>query len=460
MKTKFRLWLTVLFVAFFFSCQDDNITDIGSGIMPANDKILVGSVSFDVTSEDFFLSGMYTRQDSFLLGTFHDQRYGTIHADILAQVENPEGHIFPANMQADSVLFVMYYQRFFGDRYSPMQVSVYEMNKATFNFMTPYSTNINPFDFTDKSLLLGQKAFTAVDATKRNDSSFVAMKLSDEFLQRFVHLATGRYTNQNPFINNFRGIYVTPNFGSALMLYIRRLDLEFYFHYTYTIRGASGQDSTVKVNSTITFPANDRVRQVNRFMHPDTAAVRSRLAAKPTQVHYISSPANIYTRIKMPLLNMQQKMEGTMRLAINDAKLRVDIDNINTATLAQPVVNNLMLIKESEYRSFFNRRNVPNNTFAILGTVNNERNRDTGVMEYFYSFDIATLIANELKNAKETGKPLTNDDTYLLVPVRLRTDTSNNITEVSQQFLMSAVTICGGNHDTRPMRIRVVYSRF
>ena len=149
-----------------------------------------------------------------------------------------------------------------------------------------------------------------------------------------------------------------------------------------------------------------------------------------------------------------------MRLAINDAKLRVDIDNINTATLAQPVVNNLMLIKESEYRSFFNRRNVPNNTFAILGTVNNERNRDTGVMEYFYSFDIATLIANELKNAKETGKPLTNDDTYLLVPVRLRTDRSNNITEVSQQFLMSAVTICGGNHDTRPMRIRVVYSRF
>lgn len=460
MKTFFRLGLTFLLVSAFFSCADDNITDIGRGIMPASDKISVGAEIFAVTTENYFVSGMFTRQDSFLLGTFFDIKYGTTHADILAQVENPEGHSFPSNMIADSVVFVMYYNNFFGDRHSPMQVSVFEMNKATFNFMTPYPSNLNPFDFTDKSLLLGQKTFSAVDASKRNDSTFVSMKLSNEFLQRFTTLATRKYTNADPFVNHFRGLFITPEFGSSLMLFVRRIDLEFHYHYTYQHKGTFGQDSTFKVNSVITFPANARVRQVNRFVHPDSNMVRNRLTSMNNQIHYVASPAKVYTRVKLPLRDMHEKMQTSQRIAIHNAKLRVDVIESANDTITQPRVSNMLLIRESEYATFFRNRSLPNNTTAVLGTLTAERNSETNATDRFYSFDVANLLASEFKRADNNSANLTNSESFLLVPVNIRLNTANTITEVSEQFLMNAVTIGGSNHPTKPMRIHLVYSRF
>jgi hypothetical protein len=453
--------LMLIVSASFFSCKDDNITDIGSGIMPATDKIEVAAESFNISSADFFVPSMYVRQDSFLLGTFYDETYGTTHADILAQVENPENHSFNPGMVADSVLYVMYYNKYFGDKYSPMHLSIYEMNKATFKYTQPYPTNLNPFDYSDKSLFLGKKSFTAVDATKRNDSTYVSIKLSGDFLTRFSTLIKAGYSDANPFTNAFKGIYVVPDFGSAVMLYVRRLDLEYYYHYFYTTKGSQGQDSLVKVNSMVTFPANARVRQVNRFLHPDTTAIKNKLAANANQVHYISSPANIYTRINLPLLQMQTNMQsGGKRLAINNAKLRVDVAEVSTDALAQNLVRNVLLIREDNYNDFFIKRKLPDNTSSILGTLSNERNSTTGEIDYFYSFDIAQMLATEFKNAASTGTALTNNNSFMLIPVRLKSDGNNNVTEVDQQFLLSAVTVCGGNHNTKPMKVNVVYTRF
>lgn len=453
--------LMLIVSASIISCNDDNITDIGSGIMPSTDKIEVAAESFSISSGDFFVPSMYVRQDSFLLGTFYDETYGTTHADILAQVENPENHIFNPAMVPDSVLYVMYYNKYFGDKYSPMHVSVYEMNKATFRYTQAYPTNLNPFDYSDKSQFLGKKTFTAVDATKRNDSTYVSIKLSNDFLTRFSTLIKGSYSDANPFINAFKGIYVTPDFGSAVMLYVRRLDLEYYYHYNYTIKGSKGQDSTVKVNSMVTFPANARVRQVNRFLHPDTAVIKNQLAAKASQVHYISSPANIYTRINLPLLQMQTNMQlGGKRLAINNAKLRVDVAEVSSDALSQNLVRNILLIREADYNDFFIKRKLPDNTTSILGTLSSESNSGTGETDYYYSFDIAQMLATEFKNAKNSGTALTNNNSFMLIPVRLKSDANNNVTEVDQQFLLSAVTVCGGNHTSKPMKVNVVYTRF
>jgi hypothetical protein len=453
--------LMLIVSASILSCKDDNITDIGSGIMPATDKIEVAAESFNISSGDFIVPSMFVRQDSFLLGTFYDETYGTTHADILAQVESPENHSFNPGMVPDSVLYVMYYNQYFGDKYSPMHVNIYEMNKATFRYTQPYPTNLNPFDYSDKSLFLGKKTFTAVDATKRNDSTFVSIKLSDDFVTRFSTILKTPYNDLNPFTNAFKGVYVVPDFGSAVMLYVRRLDLEYYYHYFYTTKDSQGKDSVVKVNSMVTFPANARVRQVNRFLHPDTTAIKNKLTANPGQIHHISSPANVYTRINLPLLQMQTNMEnGGKRLAINNAKLRVDVAEINTDALSQNLVRNVLLIRENDYNNFFIRRKLPDNTTAILGTLSNERNTTSGEIDYFYSFDIAQMLATEFKNARSSGTALTNNNSFVLIPVRLRYDSNNNITEVDQQYLLSAVSVCGGNHPVKPMKVNVVYTRF
>lgn len=458
------LLLSVTFLTLFITSCNDELTDMGSSIQPAGDTIGVASASFDIVSENYFVPYMYARQDSFLLGTFNDETYGTTHADILSQLEPPFKHVYPATTVPDSLVLVLYYRKFFGDKYSPMNVSVYEMNKATFEYTKPYPTNINPDDYVDKSnssLLIGQKSFTPVDAKGKRDSTIVRIKLSNSFLNRFTNINPDTYSSDTTFHKFFKGLFITTDFGSASMLYVKQIYVNYYHHYTYKTKDIHGQDSTATVNVVVPFMSNDGVRRINRFLHPDTTIVKNQLATTSPQIHYISSPANIYTRIKLPIKTMQQKMEGNgKRLAINSAKLRVDIDDINTESLAQQLPSNVLLIKESEYKDYFKKQAVPSNKVAILGTYAYEKDTVTNTYQYYYSFDIANLIANEFKNARLSSGPLTDNLSFIMLPVSVKSDSNGNVTEIAPQFLLSGVTICGGNHDKRPIKARVVYSGF
>lgn len=462
------LLLPIVFLTLLITSCNDDMTEMGSSIQPAGDKIVVAAETFDISSENYFVPYMYVRQDSFLLGTFYDETYGTTHADIFAQVEPPLKHVYPATTVPDSLVLVLYYRKFFGDKYAPMNVSVYEMNKATFEYSKAYPSNINPDDYVNRSnssLLIGQRSFSPVDAKGKRDSTYITIKLSNDFLNRFTNINPDTYSSEEKFLEFFKGLYITTDFGSASMLYVKQIDMEYYHHYTYQTKGQNNQDSTVKVNALINFPANDIVRQVNRFLHPDTTAIKNKLAAASPQIHYISSPANVYTRVKLPMKNMYDKMfrpeNPNWRMAINSAKLRVDISDINTQSLAQLIPSNILLIKESEYNDFFKKKALPSNTTAILGTYSYEKNSDTDEYDYFYSFDIAKLLANEFKNARlSSANPLTNEMSFIMVPVKVTSDSNGNVTEVAQQFLLNAVTICGGNHDKKPIKARVVYSGF
>ena len=201
--------LIASFLIFITSCNDSNITDMGSSIQPPGDEILVAADTFSIISENYAVNSMFSRPDSFLLGTFYDQTYGTVHADIFAQVEYAKNHVYPSTTVPDSILLYISYLKYFGDKHSPMQVSVYEMNKdTTFNYMTAYPTNLNPDVFVNKSApsaLIGEKTFTAVDA-KGKDSTLVAIKLSNSFLQRFYNAPSDIYKDEAKFLDFFKRV--------------------------------------------------------------------------------------------------------------------------------------------------------------------------------------------------------------------------------------------------------------
>jgi hypothetical protein len=445
------------------ACSDINVSDMGSQLLPTGDQITVSSETFTVQSEDYIVPSIYAYPDSFLLGTFYDEKYGTTHADILAQVEKPAQYIYPENVSItpDSVYLLLYYKQYFGDRYSPMHISVYEMNKATFNYTQAYPSNLNPADYTDKSLLLGQKTITAVDASGEGDSTVVAIKLSNEFLQRFSKASPDIYEDEAKFLDFFKGLYITTDFGSATMLYLKQIDLEYFHHYTYSGKSTSGQDSTITVNNVFTFPANQSVRQVNRFLHPDIENVKASLQAKTKQVHYISSPANIFTKVRLPIRSMHSTMESAdKRLSINSAKLRLDMGEIDTNNFSMPISSSLLLVRQNAVDRFFAKKELPSDTVAIVGTYSYELNPTTNEYDFYYEFDLARYIANEFKQANLLNTVLPEYADFVVVPVRVTTNSSNYVTKVKHQILMNAVTICGGQHPDKPMKIRTIFSKF
>lgn len=460
MKTSSLLLLPLVLLV---ACSDINVTDMGSQLLPSGDQIAVSADTFAVRSDNYVVPYIFAYPDSFLLGTFYDETYGTTHADIFAQVEKPASYPYPSNVTIipDSAYLILYYDTYFGDKYSPMNISVYEMNKSTFEYTKAYPSNLNPADYTDKSMLIGKKTITAVSASGESDSTVVAIKLSTDFLKRFAGATPDIYADENKFLNFFKGIHITTDFGSATMLYINRISLDYYHHYNYTTKGSKGQDSVVTVNNVIPFPANDMVRQVNRLLHPDTASVIARLNASTRQIHQVSSPANLFTRVQLPLRSMLQKMQSEgKRTFINSARLRVDIDTLDLSELARPASGALLLVKETKMNDFFAKKMLPTDSVAVLGTYTYGLNKQTSNYEYYYEFDLAQLLAYEFGQAGNQAANIAPWADYLLVPVRVSTNSSNYVTKVRHQILMNGITIAGGKHPVKPMRIRTIYSKF
>jgi hypothetical protein len=452
--------IILFFGALFFliSCTND-LTDIGKGIQPASDQIMIGTDTFHLSSKTVFVDSIFSRPDSFLLGTFYDTKFGTVQADILAQVNCPEGFKFPPNSMADSANIMMYYSSCFGDSLAPLDLNIYEMNKQTFSYTGFYPSNINPSDYTDLSLKLGERIIVA--GGKADSTKVVKFKMKNDFVQRFFN--DSHFNSTDNFLGFFKGIYITANFGASTLLNINMIVLKYYYHYTYNTKNINGGDSTAIVNDYLLFPANAEVRQVNRVLHPN----RNIVVNPDINSNYISSPSNLQTRIGLPLNKIQKRLNTGIngkKLTINSAIIKIEVTDTEQDTLLHPIVNYLLIIKESAIDRFFNNNELPSDTCAVLAQYNSTQIGTTGVYEHYYTFNIAKLIANELKISNQNRTTPAETMNLRLVPVSIRTSTNSSgtssITSVKQQYLMNAVTIRSGNNSTSPMRINLVYSGF
>jgi hypothetical protein len=80
--------------------------------------------------------------------------------EIIVQLAPPVDYEFPPeanNPQPDSLVLYMYYRTWFGLSNTPLEISIYELNKKTPDYSTTYYTNLDVSEFTDKSVMMGKK---------------------------------------------------------------------------------------------------------------------------------------------------------------------------------------------------------------------------------------------------------------------------------------------------------------
>lgn len=453
---KYNSFILFFVLSFLTVSCTDNLVDVGTGIQPISDGITVGADTFHVATENIDIASMSTKPDSFLLGAFYDAKYGSTQADILAQVEGPTGYKYPTNAKPDSVVLVMKCLSWFGDKYAPLDVNVYQMDKKTFNFTDNIQTNLDPKQYVsfNDTTWLGHKVITARNASVvSSDSIWKIVKLSDNFKNRFFD--DTKYASEKTFKDFFGGIYIKVNFGTSTLLNINTLYLESFYHYKVL---RNGEKDSITLTGSRVFPANINVRQVNRIVHPDQAAVMAKLKQN-NEVNYISAPANIQTSIVVPLARMKQRMDAKIlnkSLTMNNVIIKAEVTELDSSTYGQPRVANLMIMKDSELSEFFKNNEVPSGSNAAFGAYQEA----TTTTAPYYSFNIAKLIATEIKTAATNGTSLPEYLTLRLVPVDVTYNSNNVITAVKQQNSMSAVTIRSSKNKVSPMRIHVVYSGF
>ncbi len=461
MRWQFIFVFVISFV--FYSCEND-LTNIGANIQPAGDAITLAVDSFTVSSENFDVPYIYSKPDSLLLGTFFDETYGTLYADVLTQLQPPVGVSFPDKAIADSAKLLLVYYSWFGDQYSPMEVNVFKMDQGkTFIESELYPSNIKVDEYCSKSILLGSKVFSPKDyAGGRTNPYVIQVDLDTSLvfgLNKFSSELDASYTlgNEAVFHNKFNGLYITSKFGSASLLNVQNIYMRYYYHYDYIRKTVNGlKDSTVTVSHYQDYPANDEVRTVNRVELPEKAAVLQRFNSDPTK-NVVAAPANIYTRVTIPLNTIKTRLTTGVNgktMLINRAVFRVDATDVQDTTLAVPLVSSILLLNEDSVDNYFKTRKLPTTYNSVLGSIAYEYDSNNE-LQYFYKFDMSKVLTHEL------GKnPVTTELKFRLIPVSISYDGSKNIIEIKQQNLMRAVKLCSGTHPTKPMKLQMVYSGF
>ena len=448
----------------FSSCKIDN--SVGLSIQPPQDSIKVVVDTFLLSSVDFMydsISAQCSDSLSMLLGEFYNAKYGSTKADLIVQIAPPLNFEFADEIkyspQPDSVFMVLVYKNWFGSDAEPLEIAIYELNKATPDGYAFYPTTFDIADFVDlnSAPLLGSKITTSVpqDSTKNNQSAgtdrFIKYKFNDEWKNYFFDIANKKYEKIDDFTNEFKGFYITTTYGQSTMLYLTEIEMWLYYHYTYQ---KNGNDTTVK--SHIIFPANKEVRQLNKISHINTQNVIN----QRDSVNYIKTAGGIYPKIEIPLGSLRSQMrdgiKGKNYLSINSAILSIEATEIDKSkTMRMPEPTLVMLLPVEDATEFFQKNSLKSYTGnrAVLAGYNAAKN------EYTFDFAYALTKLIDWQREQKDEDYYSETKEFILVPVDIY-GSYLAPSDIKPKKHIGAVTIRSAKNDYSPMRLELVYSGF
>lgn len=463
--------IAILLLLLLCACSSDR-TSTGTSILPTSDEILVYVDTFAVRSAQAGASAIISQPDSLLLGECDspDQRFGTIHADILTQVACPESFEYPDGAWLESVDLYVYYSSWYGNGTSPMSIAVYELDKQTFNYsdLYPSDLDINDYWSGDKVTTCISKQEQVIVPSSTRDSiylsstssylPYIKIATTDEFAQKVFQIRD--FSSQESFQNILKGLYITTEFGSANILYVRDIILTVRYGFSYRKMGAENDTTVYDVKA---FYANSEVKKVNRIVYSDRDN-----SMLNDSLNYIVSPANMYAQIKIPIGEMSTDILNIIgsekRPYVNRAKMQVNV--VYDPSKASDKLTQEDWAKPSAYMMLAQKDSVDNHlsTHKIGDALISQLAQGTdsaGATIYTYSFDLVKILTKELRS-RQAGYATSDTLQMVLVPVEPTIASSSNVvyyTAVSAKQTISTTTIKSTN-SSQPMELEIVYSGF
>lgn len=482
-----KLYFIILsFGALLLTACKDDIAKTGSSLLNFDDDGIVVKVdTFRLTSTLQQDEKIISMPDSFLVGELVND-YMDLKADLLAQFACPVGYKYPENAELDSVCFVFYYTSYIGDGNAPLSIQAYEMDK-TFQYNQTYYSNINVDQYCSPAM---RETELLVDPyvifpARRIDSvyngskyvSAVFYKMSDDFAKKFFNIRD--FSSQEAFQKKFKGLYITPTFGSSNILHISTMAISVYYHVNRSYIDPNGKTHNDTINDMKAFYANSEVRQVNRFDYLNKRHLLSVMESESDSVNFIIGPGGVMTVLHIPLLEMKYKIEANLRGKrpyVNKAQLKVKVayeigkadSKKNRNDWAKPAPYMLLLrdTLHDDNRFFRNKSILNTANDAILSELLTGKKKD-GTSYYYYSFDLSELLTYKLRSDSKNEQPDTLHMHMVPVEVELSssgssTSTSTSITAIRQAQSISNTFILSPSpsNDAEPLDLEVVYSGF
>lgn len=470
------------------SCND-NLSEIGASTRPDTDGITISSTNFEVPVYTAYRDSIYVRTGYPLLGTITDPSFGEISAGYLAQfyanretglniVDINDSTTFdilrtsvphdlgldPENRykswdsiignKIDSMTIRIYYNSYYGDSLTPMQISVYSLNPEVDFETLPESEFYSNNDFSkmyDKNNVLGRKSYTSanreVSDSVRNESdymNYIEVKLSDELKNKFfehcVKAAIARdndkptdpyygkysdiFANQQSLRENWlSGVCVKPTFGDGSLLKIYYTAIYFFYssYHRYAPDGTllrndhDDADSAYVSNHVKYIAVTPDVIQMSGLKFTDNNK-DDRLNS--TESAYISSPQGYYAQIDLPvgkIINtmMSDPQRNDSSYFLNAANFYLKAYKPQGYMLSKTPAPTVLMVQQDSIDTFFEEGSLPNSSTScyasfVCDSVPKDNYVDPTQGIYYYNFGNISSVIRGLAANDGWGKDKVN----------------------------------------------------
>ena len=517
-------------VACLVAC-DDTTDNIGSSILDGSDNLDIDFKSFPVSSSDTVIGSVYSRSTTGYLGCVKDPETGAvIKGNFLTQFYTLEGTQLPAestiisrlkdgSVVADSCIFILYHNGYYGDSLATMKANVIELQKSVSESQKLYS-DFDPekegYCRTDAGCVNVGKTYTlyslAADTLQNRlriklpnaklnaDSTAVVESTAYKGVDNKYYYNYGTYLMQKyysdpsafknaiNFINKVcPGFYFKSTEGMGSMAYMDlppQLLVYYKYKTQYTKNGVT-KDTIQSVMST--FAGTEEVIQANNITN-DRAALEKLVAdGKANNYTYIKSPSGIFTELTLPVTEI---LSGHENDTINSA--RVALTRVNNSTHENygfGLPSSLLLLPKDSLKSFFEGEKIADNKtsyVAVFATSDSNTEAKSNAYTFHNIADLITYLGN--LRSKEIGKEPTdksstqwqqwntsrqtweaahpNWNKVYIVPVTtsyvtMTSSSTAQLAKVVNDMSMSETKLVRGTTASdSPIQIEVVYSKF
>lgn len=355
---KFVLGFACLSIV-LWSCNNE-VSNAGLGILPTGDLVKVGKVVEKETIKAYTFTDEKQRTDEpgyNLLGTFNDPKFGKTTADFACQFRISEYPEFMKTAVVDSLVLYLLYMELYGDTVTPQRFKIYEL-ASDLNYDQKYYQDVNLKSLA-KTEVLADYVYTPkfkldsltsnYGSTKKNPKDTViqqmAIKLSPKLIQKLMSADSLTYSNNDRFMNYFKGLYVEAgdlNQGGAIMrVFTLASGSRMVMHYH-----TSTTDSL-----TFNYNINENSARVSRFEHDyskTTFYANMDKQVNQDSLIYLQTTGGLRTKILIPELETWTKLipnntSSSSHIVINQAELIFQVDTIATDTAKYVVPEQLVL---------------------------------------------------------------------------------------------------------------------
>lgn len=479
MRLKFLA--AIALAATLYSC-DDTTTGIGDFVADA-DEITASAQTFEATTKtlkytDLNPDGVFSRTSNAYLGKFTDPDFGTYTTDFITQINCTENFEFPETMQdIISTTLELSYSSFFGDSLAPMRVRVDLLNQAiddTGEDLGLYYTSYNPENFYNKNEeALAEQDYAVrdnswteeeIDSIKSANGYYPplvidldkAKKAKGEetfstYLKRKYNEDKNNFKDSYSFIHNvLPGFYVHNTSGEGSILYIGAIWLR--MKVSYLMKSSSGKVDSL-VYTSIPFAATNEVYMSTRLNNSGDNL--ERLAAE-THNTYLKTPAGLCTEVKLPLKEMYEALgnDTLNSVSMSFTKYKNVSENSANNPYKMGTPQNLLLIRKSEVKNFFEQKKTYDSKTSFLGTYSSTTNS--------YSFSqvnrLISQIFSDMRTKEEPAEGWDEYNTLVLIPVKTETDSQGNTIGLSHDLEVNSAKLVGGE-DGEKIKMEVIYTK-